>query len=617
MATDRELAEVLRDFARTMVTDFPIQAILDRLVQRIVEILPVTAAGVTLISDDALPHYVAASDPSALRYEQLQTELGDGPCLLAFRTGQAVAVPDLAIDTRFGAFTSRALADGLAAVWTFPLRRGDTRLGALDLYRQSPGPLDAEALEAAQTLADVTAAYLVNAQARADLEHSSAALQHRSLHDALTGLPNRALLLERLDHVLRSSGRSTSSVAVLYVDLDRFKEVNDDHGHGVGDDLLVAVAGRLTTLLRPGDTLARMSGDEFVVVCEELEEERQAELIAARIVTALAAPFLVGGLEVSISASAGIAFAGPGSGLLPERLLHDADIAMYQAKRKGGHRHQILDLRASRYDQDRHELAAELAGAVRRGELRLDYQPIVSTLDGHLVGAEALIRWDHATRGVIPPVVVIPLAEASGAMADIGRWVLETACTDCRRWGLVSTGAVIGVSVNVSAVQLMEPNFAAMVASVLERTSVTPERVTLEITEGVLLQDSTQAAAILSELRTLGVRIALDDFGTGHSPLTYLRALPVDVLKIEQGFVSGLPHDVSTHAIVTKVIELAHLLDMAVVSEGVETIEQRASLSALGSEYCQGFYFAPPMSATAVEALLHHAGPLPIRLPPD
>ncbi|MDA8267699.1 MAG: EAL domain-containing protein [Actinomycetota bacterium] len=615
MATDRELVEVLGEFARTMVTDFPIQAILDRLVQRIVEIMPISAAGVTLISDGVLPRYVAASDPSALCFEQLQTELGEGPCLLAYETGEAVAVPDLAADTLFAAFRDRALADGLAAVWTFPLRQGDERLGALDLYRQSPGPLDADAMEAAQTLADVTAAYLVNAQDRADLEDSSAALQHRSLHDPLTGLPNRTMLLERLEHVLRSSDRSTTMVAVVYVDLDRFKEVNDDHGHGVGDDLLVEVATRMTALLRPGDTLARMSGDEFVVACENLDEEGQAGMIADRIVTALAAPFALGDVEVTISASAGIAFAGPGRNLQPERVLHDADVAMYQAKRKGGHRSQTIDLRARQDEQDRHGLATDLAGAVRRDELRLDYQPIVSTVDGHIVGAEALLRWDHATRGVVPPAVVVPLAEGSGIMADIGRWVLETACLDLTRWNHLPAAADLNVFVNVSALQLTDLRFVPTVASVLERTVADPRRLVLEITEAILLHDSKHAATVLSELKGLGIRIALDDFGTGHSPLTYLRAFPVDIVKIDQSFVANFLEEPSSRAIVTKVIELAHLLDITIVAEGVETADQHTALATLRSEYCQGFYFARPMAAATLEALLRDRDGRSLRLP--
>jgi len=607
MATDHELAEVLREFAWTMVTDFPIQAILDRLVQRIVQIMPVTAAGVTLISDGFRPNYIAASDSSALRYEQLQTDLGEGPCLLAFNTGEAVSVPDLAADTRFATFQVQALAAGLAAVWTLPLRQDEKCLGALDLYCQAPSVLDDDVMQAAQTLADVTTAYLVNAQARADLEALSAAAQHNSLHDALTGLPNRTLLLERLDHVVRSNGRSTSTVAVLYIDLDRFKNVNDEYGHRAGDETLIAVASRVTALLRPGDTLARMSGDEFVVVCESLDHECQADRIAARIVASLATPFTISGAKITISASVGIAFAGPRSDLDAERLLHHADVAMYQAKRDGGHRHQVVNLRDDEVDHERQGLAVELAEAVRRGELRLEYQPIVSCFDGRLVDAEALLRWHHATRGVIPPVVAIPLAEASGLMGDIGRWVLETACAASCRWDQLSGSPNLRVSINVSALQLMDPTFVAMVASVLERTMADPARVTLEITEGVFLHDSRRAAAVLADLKKLGVKIALDDFGTGHSPLTYLQALPIDTLKIDQSFVSMCLHDAPSRAIITKVIELAHLLALTVVAEGVETSEQHAMLASLGCEYCQGFFFSKPMPAAAFETFLQRS----------
>ena len=280
MTTERQLSDVLSEFARTMLTDFPIQAILDHLVLRIVEILPVTGAGVTLISAAAGPRYVAASDPSALRFEELQTELGEGPCLAAYTTGMAVSVADLREDKRFKHFAPRALEAGLAAAFTFPLRQGDNRLGALDLYRDSPGPLSSANMVTAQTLADVAAAYLLNAQARVDLEDASERSYESSVHDALTGLPNRTLLVERIDHAVLRSRRSGKVLALLFVDLDRFKEVNDRFGHQIGDALLIAVSDRINTELRPGDTLARLSGDEFVVLCEELGGEAQATVIA-------------------------------------------------------------------------------------------------------------------------------------------------------------------------------------------------------------------------------------------------------------------------------------------------------------------------------------------------
>ncbi len=344
MNLEHRLSSVLSEFARTLVTDFPIQAILDHLVVRIVDVLPITAAGVTLISPGEEPRYIAASDDSALRYEQLQSELGEGPCIAAYETGEAVVVANLYDETRFPKFTPRAVDAGLAAVFTFPLRDSDRRLGALDLYRTSAGPLGEEEMAAAQTLADVAAAYLLNAQARDDLRESSERARHTSLHDPLTGLPNRALLIERLDHAILRCRRSEKSVAIMFADLDRFKTVNDTHGHRVGDHLLKAVADRLTGLLRPGDTVARLGGDEFVVMCEDLDDVTRVESLADRLGVALAAPYVFGDIELRITASIGIAFAGDGDDL-SEQVLHDADTAMYQAKRGGGNDHGVVDLR--------------------------------------------------------------------------------------------------------------------------------------------------------------------------------------------------------------------------------------------------------------------------------
>ncbi len=400
--TQRELSSVLSEFARTMLTDFPIQAILDQLVRRIVDILPITGAGVTLIEPPLAPRYVAASDAAALSFEELQTDLGVGPCLVAYRTGQPVYVPDLQCEPYFEEFGTQALEIGLQAVFTFPLRHRDTCLGALDLYRDEPGPMSLAEIESAQTLADVTAAYLVNAQARAELTAASNRSHERSMHDALTGLPNRVLLLERIEHAIVRSGRSNKLVAVLFIDLDRFKEVNDAHGHQVGDELLMAVAERIQGSLRPADTVARLSGDEFVILCEELGRIDQVEIVAGRIVDALGTPFLLGQVTVEISASVGIAFAGQ-TNHDPEQLLHAADLAMYQVKRKGGANHQIIDLRARNRAENHSDLRIALSKAEERGELRIEYQPIVRTGDKSLEGFEALLRWDHPVRGLDPP----------------------------------------------------------------------------------------------------------------------------------------------------------------------------------------------------------------------
>lgn len=335
----QQLADVLSDFASTMLTNFPIQSILDRLVERIVRILPISSAGVTLIAPGADPRYIAASDDAALRYEQLQSELDEGPCVLAYQSGQAVTVPDLRAEERFPRFIPRAIDEGLAAVFTFPLRHGDSRLGALDLYRQEPGQLSEKCLSTAQTLADVVSAYMLNAQTREDLQDSSDRAREAALHDGLTGLPNRALMLERMEHALVRNRRSGKATVVLFVDLDHFKAVNDTHGHRIGDELLIAVARRLASALRAADTVARWSGDEFVVMCEDLDGSAGASAIGRRLVAALTPPFRLSNTAdpITVTASIGIAVTDRSrADLGPKQLIHEADTAMYTAKRAGG-----------------------------------------------------------------------------------------------------------------------------------------------------------------------------------------------------------------------------------------------------------------------------------------
>jgi diguanylate cyclase (GGDEF)-like protein len=602
MATETKLSNLLSEFASTMVTDFPIQSILDHLVERIVDVMPITAAGVTLISPGSNPHYVAASDDSALRFEKLQTELADGPCLVAYETGNAVSAADLHCESRFPQFVPRALEAGLRAVFAFPLRHGDERLGALDLYRDTAGGLDDHAMSAAQTLADVAAAYLLNAEARGNLRASSARARATALHDGLTGLPNRTLLLERLDHAVLRARRSGKMAAVLYTDLDSFKMVNDTYGHGVGDELLVAVAQRLTAKLRSGDTLARMSGDEFVILCEDLNEPAEVSVIAARICAAIEEPFVLSSGELLITASVGIAYAGRGDNLSAD-LLKDADIAMYQAKRKGGAGHQVIDLREQHIAEQRLDLERDLRGASERGELRSVYQPIVSTDDSLVTGIEALLRWARPSHGLVMPNELIPVAEQSGLIIDIGRWVLEQACHEQKRWQDHELTEHLTVSINVSAQQLMSAEFTATVAQVLSETGADPARVTLELTESIFVEDSERALVVLAELKRLGVSLALDDFGTGYSSLSYLRHFPIDIVKIDRAFIADLGTDRSSHAIVAAIIDLAHRLDMTVIAEGVETAGQHQQLVALSCDFCQGYYFARPMPPEAFEAL--------------
>ncbi len=552
----------------------------------------------SLIDPKLEPRYVAASDESAVHFEELQTEIGEGPCVAAYRARTPILVADLQTEHRFKTFRLRALKIGLKAVFTFPLRQGESCLGALVLYRDATGALTARETEAAQTLADVTAAYLVNARARAELQLASERSHVRSLHDALTGLPNRLLLLERIEHAIVRSGRSTKVVTVLFIDLDNFKAVNDSFSHEIGDDLLVAVGERLECALRPADTVARISGDEFVILCEELDRDEQAQVVASRVVDCLGMPFLISGINVQISASVGIAFASQ-TNHDPEQLLHAADAAMYQVKRKGGANYQIIDLRAHQLAQDHMDLRIALSKAEERGELRLVYQPIVRTTDKKIAGAEALIRWDHPQRGMIQPATIVPLAEHSGLIFELGRWVLEQACIDRKVADPSDCG--LTMSVNVSAHQLIAPEFLAMVKSVLHDTDTDPRHLILEITEGALVRDTQRARLVLNELKELGLALALDDFGTGYSSLAYLNRFPVDAVKIDQSFIEGLVGNASSHAIVSKTIEMAHLLDVVVVCEGVETEAQHRIVADLASDFCQGFYFASPMNGECLE----------------
>ena len=612
MATE-ELAGVLSEFARTMATDFPIQGILDHLVAQIVEITPVSAAGVTLISPGLDPRYIAASNEAALRFEQLQTELGEGPCLAAYRTGDAVAVPDLRDDTRFLKFSPRALDTGLAAVFTFPLHHGELQLGALDLYCDSPGPLSPELMRAAQTLADVAAAYLLNAQARADLQDTSDRSREAALHDPLTGLPNRVLFLERLEHAFRRGRRSKKTSAVLFIDLDRFKAVNDAYGHDVGDQLLVAVGERLTAVLRPGDTLARLYGDELVILCEDLDRPAEIDAIAARVDAALLPPFVLPRAEVNITASIGIAFTGRGNHAA-DQVLHEADRAMYRIKRQSHEKRQLFDLRELHLAEDQASLKDSLPGAGQRGQLHLHYQPIVTATSRQINTVEALLRWKHPSRGLIAPTIVIPLAEHSGLILEIGRWVLERAWSDLQRWQRHQADD-LAVSVNVSAYQLMSPGFVDTIETVLDKTSADPSHITLEVTESIFVRDGQRALFVLNDLRHLGVKLALDDFGTGYSSFGHLKKFPVDIVKIDRTFVAGIDQDPANHTIVAAFIQLAHDLGMTVVAEGVETAEQHHELTQLGCDSCQGYYFARPMPAADLDTITQDTPNVPTRLP--
>ena len=543
MVNDDTLSDLLSEFARTLITDFPIERILDHLVGRIVDVMPVDSAGVTLISSGVVPRYIAASNESAMRYERLQSDIVEGPCLLAYKTGEAVAVPNLDGDERFPEFGPSGVQAGLAAVFTFPLRHGDERLGALDLYRDSPGALDTDDMTTAQTLADVAAAYLLNAMARTRRRPASERLTHEMFHDALTGLPNR--LLSTRTTRTRRTPRSPYALrtAVLFADIDQFKEVNDTFGHHAGDALLVAFVGRLSALVRAGDTLARFSGDEFVLLCEDIRDDADAVQLAERISDSLAQPFEFDGNRITVTASVGIAYAGPGDDLTGQ-LLIDADQAMYRAKRRRYSKSRGRDI--GRGDVADFVLENDLRAALDAEQLTVVYQPIVAVPSGRIEAVEALLRWNHPTRGPIEPRMVVRIAERSNLINEVGAWVLEHACRDHARW--TQHDPTLALSVNLSARQLATAGLAKAIRTLLTTTSMDPTKLVLEITETMLVDDSNASTSTLTDLDALGIRLALDDFGAGYSSLSYLDRLPIRIIKIDQQFVSrsgsiGRQHD--------------------------------------------------------------------------
>jgi diguanylate cyclase (GGDEF)-like protein/PAS domain S-box-containing protein len=435
-------------------------------------------------------------------------------------------------------------------------------------------------------------------------------LRHQALHDPLTDLPNRALLLDRLARALAREGRREGSVAVLFLDLDRFKVANDSYGHEFGDELLVEVAHRLRDCLRPGDTAARFGGDEFVVLVEGMGGAADAGRVAERVARELEAPFRLRGQEVFLSASVGIALNASGEDQ-PADLLRQADVAMYRAKQGGRARYAAYDPEMSEQILERLALEADLRHALERGQLKVHYQPTVDLSTGRIAGFEALARWHHPERGSVPPADFIPIAEETGLILPMGRWVLEEACRRCRRWQEeYACDPPLGVNVNLSARQFQHPGLSGEAAEVLRETGLEPGSLALEITESVVMEDAESNIEALRRLKALGVRLAIDDFGTGYSSLSYLKRFPVDVLKVDKSFVDGLGQDPEDDAIVRAVITLAHSLGAVVVAEGVETEGQLVRLRELGCELAQGYLFSGPMPAEAAGALLA-AGPRP------
>jgi diguanylate cyclase (GGDEF)-like protein/PAS domain S-box-containing protein len=432
-------------------------------------------------------------------------------------------------------------------------------------------------------------------------------LTQQAFYDSLTLLPNRALFLDRLEQAVTRAGRRHDGVGILYLDLDNFKTINDSLGHQAGDRLLIGAAGRLQACVRGEDTVARLGGDEFVILLGYPSNEADALLVAGRIAQEFSRPFVINGREFAVTASVGVALSDTGQEGA-DNLMRNADVAMYRAKTEGKARCVVFAASMHLDALARLDLQNDLRKAIERGELRVHYQPIVLLDSGHIVEVEALVRWQHPTRGLLAPAEFIPVAEETGLIVPLGQWVLEEACRQVAVWQtLFPADPPLAVSVNLSSCQFQHPGLIEDIKHALRLAGLAPTNLKLEITESVIMRDVEVTIAKLHQLKHLGIQLAIDDFGTGYSSLAYLKLLPLDVLKIDRSFVQGIGRDREDTAIVRAVLSLAKSLNLTVTGEGIETAEQSALLRTWECERGQGYYFAKPQDAPAVTKLLSAA----------
>jgi diguanylate cyclase (GGDEF)-like protein len=484
------------------------------------------------------------------------------------------------------------------AVITPPLLYDPTRFGVKANWRWFRAFIYPVRDESA-TLSEVTI-ILEDVTERRALEERIA---HQAFHDSLTGLANRTLFADRLEHALARTERQEDEIAVMFIDLDDFKHVNDSLGHGAGDSLIVEIAKRISACLRTQDTFARFGGDEFVLLLEDVDEGG-AIVVAERILREIRSPITIDGSELSVTASIGIVL-GDSARIRGEELLRSADAAMYRSKRGGKNRYEIFDLELDKLSINRLRLESDLQQAIENKEFRVHYQPKVLLATEEIVGFEALVRWEQPGRGLIPPSEFIPLAEQTGLINPIGLWVLKEACGQMRDWqNQYPTDTPLTMSVNLSAQQFRNPNLVEEVAQVLGETGLDPRDLTLEITESIAMGDALATIAIFRELKNLGIGLAIDDFGTGYSSLSYLKRFPVNVLKVDRSLIKGIEQDLANTAIVSATLTLAHGLGLEVVVEGVETTGALSKLISLGAELGQGHYWWRASAAEEITELL-------------
>jgi diguanylate cyclase (GGDEF)-like protein len=512
-------------------------------------------------------------------------------------TGQAILLDDLVVMEQYATNEHNIpelAADHIQAAMAAPVHENGAVVGGLVVASYRPRVYTKRDRDVLQVFAEHVSLAVT--------DHRTREKMHEAYHDSLTGLASRALFMDRLEQAIARAARQHTQLGVLFIDLDRFKMVNDSLGHAAGDELLIGVADRLRSCLRVTDAAARFGGDEFAVVLHDLGHAEQAVTVARRINEVLETAFVINGKEVFVNASIGITFNTDG-GVSAEDMMRNADLAMYQAKKTGTGQYERFRPAMQANLLRSLDLEAHLRRAVDRDEFVLHYQPIVELTGGRVNGVEALVRWRHPQRGIIPPLKFVPLAEETGLIVPIGLWVLHEACQQARAWNLGRVGPPLTISVNLSARQVQQPDLPGVVAQILLETGLDPSCLVLEITESLLLHDTEATMEQLQHLKALGLRLALDDFGTGYASLAYLRRFPIDIIKIDKSFVDEIACGPDT-SLARAIVQLGQTLRLGTVAEGIEAADQLAELRAAGCQLGQGYYFAKPLEREEVETLL-------------